>query len=999
MGVISRKLFPACESMCVCCPALRSRSRAPVKRYKKLLAEIFPKSPDGDSNERKIVKLCEYASKNPFRIPKIAKYLEERCYKELRSGHIKFVSIVAEACNKLLCICKEQIAYFAVSLLNIVIELLDDSKQDDVLIIGCDTLTTFIYCQVDGTYTRNIENLVHKVCMLARKTEDEHQKNGLRASSLRCLSAMVWFMAEFSHIFVDFEKIVHAALDNYEPEIQNEEDEERREAHHNWVDEVARCEGRGTSTVGGELSPGHMIIRLRSEKKDPSLLTREEVDTPKIWAQICIQRMVDLSKESTTMRRVLDPMFVYFDIGKHWIPQRGLALIVLSDMSSFVESPGLTKAYLIWLGNKQLILAGVVRHLDHKNVAHDPQMKCHIIQTASCLAHQVRSEAIISDMGFVSDLFRHLRKSFQATAESVGEQELNLNTELQTSIEACLLETVRAIVDVRPLFDMMAITLEKLSPVRVVARAAIASLIILAHVVSLASISFHSQQVFPEALFIQLLKVMLHSDVEIRVGGHQIFCALLIPSFAHARNDVFNHPRRWQSKSASTFSSITALLEKLRLEVYGTKECEKDVYHQLNKAEEEWKHGMSHKNSPNMHIISSIVDRSNGPASLTETEQHFLRCNEDQIAQLLSFLWIQVNLHDNLPANIEAIAHSFCLALISSQLKNFNSNLVLRFFQLPLSIRKMSFDSNNGSLLPAYRRSLLVLSTAMVIFAAKIYHIADSHNLLNLLLESDVDPYVGITDDFQFYVKPQSLKEYGSTSDNEEALSTLIELRDKSYESDKIVLAILVQSLFTITKLEAEEISKQLSEVFEPDEAFMYGPQSMLDMDHIQRAAHFKGSASFDGEFSANSLVEDDAMSISSVADISRFIPKVPASPSPSMSHIVSIGQLLESALEVAGQVAGTSVSTSPLPYSTMTNQCEAFGTDTRKKLSNWLAYDNHSTNVSTMLLPSSSPAIGLSAIEKITNGEAVVPATNTWLALRLPPASPFDNFLRAARG
>jgi hypothetical protein len=44
MGLISRKLFPACESMCVCCPALRSSSRQPVKRYKKLLSEIFPKS-------------------------------------------------------------------------------------------------------------------------------------------------------------------------------------------------------------------------------------------------------------------------------------------------------------------------------------------------------------------------------------------------------------------------------------------------------------------------------------------------------------------------------------------------------------------------------------------------------------------------------------------------------------------------------------------------------------------------------------------------------------------------------------------------------------------------------------------------------------------------------------------------------------------------------------------------------------------------------------------
>lgn len=97
------------------------------------------------------------------------------------------------------------------------------------------------------------------------------------------------------------------------------------------------------------------------------------------------------------------------------------------------------------IGYQQLILAGVVRHLDHKNVAHDPEMKCHIIQTASCLACQVRSEGVISDMGFVSDLFRHLRKSFQATAESVGEQELNVNAALQTSIESCLLETVRGV--------------------------------------------------------------------------------------------------------------------------------------------------------------------------------------------------------------------------------------------------------------------------------------------------------------------------------------------------------------------------------------------------------------------------------------------------------------------------------------------------------------------------------------------------------------------------
>lgn len=63
-----------------------------------------------------------------------------------------------------------------------------------------------------------------------------------------------------------------------------------------------------------------------------------------------------------------------------------------------------------------------------------------------------------------------------------------------------------------------------------------------------------------------------------------------------------------------------------------------------------------------------------------------------------------------------------------------------------------------------------------------------------------MDPYVGISDDFQVYVKPQSeIKDYGSAY--EEALSTLAELRDKAYESDKDVFAILVESLSTITKV------------------------------------------------------------------------------------------------------------------------------------------------------------------------------------------------------
>lgn len=127
----------------------------------------------------------------------------------------------------------------------------------------------------------------------------------------------------------------------------------------------------------------------------------------------------------------------------------------------------------------------------------------------------------------------------------------------------------------------------------------------------------------------------------------------------------------------------------------------------------------------------------------------------------------------------------------------------------------------------------------------------------------------------------------------------------------------------------------------------------------------------------------------SPATNFSSLAPK--ATPQPSLPNVISVGQLLESVcnshsrllfsiinmgvqdcirtvlpisepflllftilfvvclylinqvLHVAGQVAVSSVSTSPLPYGTMASQCEALGMGSRKKLSSWLVngYDS----------------------------------------------------------
>lgn len=100
--------------------------------------------------------------------------------------------------------------------------------------------------------------------------------------------------------------------------------------------------------------------------------------------------------------------------------------------------------HLFLIGNEQLILTAVVRHLDHKNILHDPQTKSDIIQTATSLARQLRSRGITPELAVAGDLCRHLRKTLEAV-ESASVEELNLNESLQDSLEGCLVEVVRGV--------------------------------------------------------------------------------------------------------------------------------------------------------------------------------------------------------------------------------------------------------------------------------------------------------------------------------------------------------------------------------------------------------------------------------------------------------------------------------------------------------------------------------------------------------------------------
>jgi hypothetical protein len=196
-------------------------------------------------------------------------------------------------------------------------------------------------------------------------------------------------------------------------------------------------------------------------------------------------------------------------------------------------------------------------------------------------------------------------------------------------------------------------------------------------------------------------------------------------------------------------------------------------------------------------------------------------------------------------------------------------------------------------------------------------------------------------------------------------------------------------------------IEEQLLQEFSLDDSFPLGAPLFMETPHSCSIYAEKDDHCFDEDGVPSELDDDDDI----IFEHSGSQSDRKTSGSMASSDVLTVNQLIESVHETARQVASVPVSANPVPYDQMKSQCEALVMEKQQKMSVLLSFKHSRTNSH-----GSTGLDGLETNESSLRSEPELQSTRKGrmrrsdsassesdCSFRLPPASPYDKFLKAA--
>jgi hypothetical protein len=196
-------------------------------------------------------------------------------------------------------------------------------------------------------------------------------------------------------------------------------------------------------------------------------------------------------------------------------------------------------------------------------------------------------------------------------------------------------------------------------------------------------------------------------------------------------------------------------------------------------------------------------------------------------------------------------------------------------------------------------------------------------------------------------------------------------------------------------------IEEQLLQEFSLDDSFPLSAPLFMETPHSCSMYAEKDDHCFDEEVIPCEMDDDDDI----VFEHSGSQSDRKTSGSMASSDVLNVNQLIESVHETARQVANAPVSANLVPYDQMKSQCEALVMEKQQKMSVLLSFKHSRTDSR-----GSTAENGLETNESSARSEPETQSTRkermrrsdsasseSDRSFRLPPASPYDKFMRAA--